>query len=634
MAGFGLMHKYSIIFISTFAIFVSFLTPNINTGDAGELIASSYFMGVAHPSGYPLYLQIGKLFSFLPFGNIGFRVALVSALFSSLSLVLLAWLIQRLTEDKAAVFFTVAVLLVSYSYFTQSVIAKFYPLNLFLILLIFALWLNVFLRGYDENTLYMTAFIFGLVTANHHTGLMMAAALLPAIYFYRKALRWGAIPVLFLLWGAGFLINVYLLVRGGGDTAFFNSSYIRSFTGFWQVLLRLDYKDGSTVSAAGSIGRDFIGYWYAIRSFVFILMKNFSLFSFPLMVAGIRYLYKRERRFLIIALLALCLYGPFLAKLTFSAQTHTGEDYYFGANQYFLPAFAFYVFFLGMGFYQAFLWLKKTDAKILGRVLPVVFSVFPIFFLVSRATDSNYRTNHVPYQYAKDMHSILPINSVFMVYGDNAAYQGWYLKLVGRYREDNCLLSVVKGSEMVWTLEGCNKKLYKDIYPLVFNLSLNDKAPIMLDMRFYGTAVISDDFAFKKYMRSRIFSLEHIYLPTESLVKNINKMSPYVNRFIEERTLLADKLINPAVCVSHYTDDNFTGDVCNVYFPHLIEMANLYSDKKYGITGKSVEIYLSEKVLRSKDLYYKIPITEKNIPYLNLLNLIKNHNKWEIFYIR
>ena len=115
---------------------------------------------------------------------------------------------------------------------------------------------------------------------------------------------------------------------------------------------------------------------------------------------------------------------------------------------------------------------------------------------------------------------------------------------------------------------------------------------------------------------------------------NIHEMSQYVDRFMEERTLLADKLINPSVCLSHYTDDNFTGELCNGYLPHLMEMARLYSDKKYGVTGKSVEVYLHAKVLRSNDLYYKIPLTEKNSPYLGLLNLINNHNKWEIFYIR
>ena len=628
------MQKYSIIFLSTFAIFVSFLTPNVNTGDAGELIASSYFMGVAHPSGYPLYLQIGKLFSFLPFGNVAFRVSLVSALFSSLSLTILAVLVQRLTENKAAVFFTVVVLLVSYSYFTQSVMAKFYTLNLFFILLTLFLWLNMFLRGYQENALYLTAFIFGLITANHHTGLILGAALVPALYSFIRSISWRTIPAILLLFLCGFLINAYLLVRGG-DMVFFNSSHIRSFTEFWRVLLRLDYSS-STIAAAGAAVRDMTAYWYAIRNFVLLLSKNFSLFSFPLLFAGMLYLYKKERRFFAMTLIALCFYGPLLAKLTFAGQAHTGEEYYIIANQYFLPAFAIYSFFAGLGFYQVFLWLKRTDMKILKGILPVVFSVFPLFSLVPRATDSNYRTNYVPYQYTKDMHSILPLNSVFLAYGDNAAYQGWYLKLIGRYREDNCMVSVIqpKGKAWTWTYEGCNKASYGKIYPSVFSPAINTKAPVMVSMRLYGTAMIGEDFIFKRYMRSRVFSLVHIYLPTETLVGNIHEMSQYVDRFMEERTLLADKLINPSVCLSHYTDDNFTGELCNGYLPHLMEMARLYSDKKYGVTGKSVEVYLHAKVLRSNDLYYKIPLTEKNSPYLGLLNLINNHNKWEIFYIR
>lgn len=629
------MQKYPIIFLSTFAIFVSFLTPNVNTGDAGELIASSYFMGVAHPSGYPLYLQIGKLFSFLPFGNMAFRVALVSAFFSSLSLTLLAGLVQRLTENKPAVFFTVAVLLVSYSYFTQSVMAKFYTLNLFFILLILFFWLNMFLRGYQENMLYLTAFIFGLITANHHTGLILGAALVPALYSFRRSISWRTISAILLLLLSGFLINAYLLVRGG-DIAFFNSSHIGNFTEFWRVLLRLDYKGSSTVSAAGAAVRDMTAYWYAIRNFILLLTKNFSLFSFPLLFAGMLYLYKKERRFFVMNLIALCFYGPLLAKLTFAGQVHTGEEYYIIANQYFLPAFAIHAFLAGLGFYQVFLWLKMTDMKILQGILPVVFSVFPLFSLVPRATDSNYRTNYVPYQHTKDMHSILPMDSVFLAYGDNAAYQGWYLKLVGRYREDNCMVSVIqpKGKDWTWTYEGCHKGIYGDIYPPVFNPTINAKASVMISMRLYGTAVIGEDFVFKRYMRSRIFSLAHIYLPTETLVGNIHEMSHYIDRFIDERTLIADKLINPYVCLTHFTDDNFTGELCNGYFPHLMEMAKLYSNEKYGVTGKTVEIALRAKVARSNDLYYKVPLTEKNSPYLGLLNLINNHNKWEIFYIR
>ena len=136
----NIMNRYHLIFLLSFAIFVFFLTPDVNTGDGGELATAAWFLGTAHPSSYPLYLMIGKTFAFLPFGNIAFRIAIISALFSSLCLTIIYWLVFRFTKSNPAALFSLTTLLVSYSYFTQSVVAKFYPLNLFLILLLFSLW--------------------------------------------------------------------------------------------------------------------------------------------------------------------------------------------------------------------------------------------------------------------------------------------------------------------------------------------------------------------------------------------------------------------------------------------------------------------------------------------------------------
>src|ERR1035438_6189710 len=116
-----------LIFIASFAIFVFFLTPNVNTGDGGELATTAYYLGVAHPSGYPLYLLIAKSFIFLPFGNMAFKIAIMSAMLSSLVLSLLYWLMERLTSSRWSALFTAALLLQSYAYFTQSLIVKFYP---------------------------------------------------------------------------------------------------------------------------------------------------------------------------------------------------------------------------------------------------------------------------------------------------------------------------------------------------------------------------------------------------------------------------------------------------------------------------------------------------------------------------
>src|SRR5208283_2292987 len=390
-------------------------TPNINTGDAGDLITSSYYLGVAHPSGYPLYLLVAKTLTFLPFGNIAFKVALVSALFSSLSLTLLYWLISLLTRSRVAGLFGVVLLLVSYSFFTQSVVAKFYPLNLFLILSICAVWL---FRMHDidiiddERGIYITAFIFGVSTANHHTGILLLAPVVFALYTRKSAFKLKTIMIAILLFFAGFIINAYLFLRGGEDR-FFNLALVRDLDDFYGVFFRQVYKGAGTITVAATAFKKLSLYLNAAKNVIFVLTANFGLFSFPLFFVGIYRLLKKELKILIFMASGLLVYGPFLAKLTLSEQNVSERDYYIIAHQYFIPALVFYVFFVSIGFYQTAEWLKKLPSKLLPKALPVIFAFFPLVFLVSRATDSNYSTNYVPYQLTKDMYSVLPVDSVF-----------------------------------------------------------------------------------------------------------------------------------------------------------------------------------------------------------------------------
>src|SRR5208283_2225916 len=345
-----IMLQLFIIFLSTFATFLFFLTPNINTGDAGDLITSSYYLGVAHPSGYPLYLLVAKTLTFLPFGNIAFKVALVSALFSSLSLTLLYWLISLLTRSRVAGLFGVVLLLVSYSFFTQSVVAKFYPLNLFLILSICAVWL---FRMHDidiiddERGIYITAFIFGVSTANHHTGILLLAPVVFALYTRKSAFKLKTIMIAILLFFAGFIINAYLFLRGGEDR-FFTIALVRDLNDFYGVFFRQVYEGSGTISVATSVFQNLPLFWNAVKNFTFILIANFSLFSFPLFFAGIYRLLKKERNIFIFLMTGLLVYGPFLAKLTLSEQTVSERDFYVIAHQYFIPALVFYLRFLSI----------------------------------------------------------------------------------------------------------------------------------------------------------------------------------------------------------------------------------------------------------------------------------------------
>ncbi|MBF0506647.1 MAG: DUF2723 domain-containing protein [Nitrospirae bacterium] len=643
------MRRYYLIFLSSFAVFIFFLTPNINTGDGGELATAAWFLGTAHPSGYPLYLIIGKTFAFLPFGNIAFRAAIISALFSSLSLTLIFWLVLKLTTSSTASLFAVTTLLVSYSYFTQSVVAKFYTLNLFLILLLFSLWAirlssaesrasSVERTGSnkqeDTRLLYFTMFIAGLITANHHTGIIIFGPV-AAAWFFTKKFSPGLSTIFtgIALFLAGFLVNSYLMVRGSSGH-FFNAVYIDDFVDFNNVLTRSGYGSSGTIASTTLFFHSFTAYWYALINFLSILSSNFSYFSYLLFLAGSVYLIGNNPKLFVFVILSLMLYGPLLAKMSLVSEKTSETDYYIVANQYFIPALSFFSVMLGAGFYQCEKMLKARELKLLSKVLPAILALFPLIFVVSRATDSNYRTDFVPYQFAKDTYSGLPFDSVIMTFGDNASYQGWYLKLVGRYREDICQIASGDQKKINLMFQGCNKKVYGTVFPMFYSQNFNEMVPAILKYRYYGTDPIKETGAYKQFLYSKTLSVDYLYLPQDIFIKDKNYRGNEVNSFLSQTQLAADKVINSSVCLSHLTDDLFSRQICSGYAIHLTNTARLYSDESYHRTGEKVKVQVRDMRSGYAQPLYTVDVTEKNRPYLELSTHILRFNKWPILYMR
>src|SRR5262245_16109642 len=63
-----------------FVVYALGVCPTIYVGDSGELVAAVYLLGIPHPTGYPLYTLLGKLWTLLiPFGSIAYRMSLFSA---------------------------------------------------------------------------------------------------------------------------------------------------------------------------------------------------------------------------------------------------------------------------------------------------------------------------------------------------------------------------------------------------------------------------------------------------------------------------------------------------------------------------------------------------------------------------
>lgn len=78
-----------------FAIYAAGACRTIYVGDSGELVTAVAVLGIPHPSGYPLYVLLGKLWTLIvPVGSIALRMSLFSAACSAVAAVLV-WRLGR-----------------------------------------------------------------------------------------------------------------------------------------------------------------------------------------------------------------------------------------------------------------------------------------------------------------------------------------------------------------------------------------------------------------------------------------------------------------------------------------------------------------------------------------------------------
>lgn len=199
----GLAQRYGFRVLSpqalaaaAFIVYLLTAAPGVYGFDSAELATGAYTLGIVHPPGYPLYLLLGKLFTYLPFGDVAYRLNLMSAVFAALTVYLLHRIIGALTGNRlvawaGAVFFACS------NYFWQmAVVAEVYTLHTFL--LAACLWaLIVWDESGQKRFLAAFALIFGLSLSNHTTSLLFAPAF---AWWVASSKRWrwnrSSIPLL------------------------------------------------------------------------------------------------------------------------------------------------------------------------------------------------------------------------------------------------------------------------------------------------------------------------------------------------------------------------------------------------------------------------------------------------------
>lgn len=203
----GLFQKTDwLTFLLSFAVvwagYFLTLAPEVTLEDSGELATGSFYAGIPHPPGYPVWTLYTWLWTVLvPFKNVAWRVALGEATGGALAAGLLGLLVSRgsslLMEGIEAlkgiprnqenaicvVSGFVAALLIAFNGFmwSQSVIVEVYSFSVASLMAVLLCLLRWIYAPHQRRYLYLALFFHGLCFTNHQTLVVAAIGIEVAI---------------------------------------------------------------------------------------------------------------------------------------------------------------------------------------------------------------------------------------------------------------------------------------------------------------------------------------------------------------------------------------------------------------------------------------------------------------------
>jgi hypothetical protein len=189
--------------LAALGLYLSTLAPTVLEADGGEFQFVPWLPGIAHPTGYPLYILLGWFWThLLPIGEVAWRMNLLSAVLAAVAVGLTYAVARQLlnaalpdTPLPARVIAAViasATFAVSHTFWSQAIIAEVYSLHaLFVVAIVWlalscvipsnsseareAVGISHFAR--NDMSVKLLALTFGLSLTHHRTIVLLLPAL-------------------------------------------------------------------------------------------------------------------------------------------------------------------------------------------------------------------------------------------------------------------------------------------------------------------------------------------------------------------------------------------------------------------------------------------------------------------------
>ncbi len=250
-----------LLFAVTLALYLRTLARDLLPGDPGEFQFAAWRFGVAHATGYPLYLLLGGLWQRL-WGFVGVNPAAALNAFSAVAAAtavalfyatLRPWLPGTPNLRRAGALVGAAFLATNPTFWSQALIAEVYALHALLLVLILDALRRIEQAEAGQAGPARLLLLVGLSLAHHATTLLLLPGLAVALWLLRHKLARGAgawLPAVGLLL-LPLLLYLYVPLRATPAASpwlfpTLGSETLALYTGGWQGFR--DFVTGRTIS--------------------------------------------------------------------------------------------------------------------------------------------------------------------------------------------------------------------------------------------------------------------------------------------------------------------------------------------------------------------------------------------------
>ncbi len=243
------------IFVLTLFFYLLTRYPNVAYIDSGELAVVNGTLGIAHPTGYPLYTILGRLFALLPLELMTTQVVFGALCTAVAATVLFFTFVRYFDRHESAPILVLAMLTLLFAsaplIWAQGTTNEVYSLHLLFISLILALLLSPF----DSRRRVMGPYVVALAFGNHMSTILLLPAIAVHLYSQRAVLARmkRIIPLSLSAVAVGASLYLYLPLRAALDPIFnwgqpYNwENFVRHVTG-WQYQVWMFSKSASELA--------------------------------------------------------------------------------------------------------------------------------------------------------------------------------------------------------------------------------------------------------------------------------------------------------------------------------------------------------------------------------------------------